>query len=1575
MQPRGARAEPRGKPCWYSERKTPRKGRLGRRLWRPRLECLEPRQLLVAFTPGNLVALRVGVRSGTLTPAATAAFLDEIDASGQIVQSIPLPTTASGTQRRLTLSGSIVTEGLLTQSVDGRYLLVAGYDAAVGTGSVANTASSTVNRVVGRIDALGQVDTSTVIPDAYGGSGGGIRGAASLDGSTIWTTGGPSSGNGGLRVLSFGNTGGTTQIASNVTDLRGVHILGNQLWVSANPTSGLRLGTVTGGLPVTGGQTIVSLPGIASGGPPTQPYQLFAADLNANVPGLDTLYVADDSTSGGIRKFSLVGGQWTLNSSLPLGGQGARGLVGKVDGGTVTLFASTSASSNNPIYKVVDPSGWNAAIPFGAASLVHGGIPGAAFRGLAFAPPAYDYGDAPDSYGTLAASAGAGHIATGPRLGEFRDVEADGQPSTAADGDDRDDVDDEDGVLLLTPLVADPANPQTAQVRVTASQAARLDAWIDFDRNGRFDDPAERITAPGGTLLAAGANTLSFQVPPGSRGGPSYARFRLSTAGGLAPTGLATDGEVEDHLVQIEEVLGPHPLLLLPSGGGVFTLDRAGEAVRVRQGASVLLSVPLAAVQSLRIQGGDASETLIVDYAGGDPLPPEGLQFDGGGAAPGPGNVLVVRGSGTQTALYRPDAVHDPAVDRDGTLFIDGRRIDFTRLAPLDIVQMASVTLQTAGSDDRLVLEEGTTFGPDALPAWVVHGSSGGVPFETVALHGNGVVIFDTTWWEGRDTVTLRGGANLHGNGRLIIRTGQGDDLIEVEETAGGLLRTAGMTFPGPPASGDADPGPHLNATAEAWLDVAVGLPGVSLADVGLHLDGGGGHNRLVLRLAFPHDVLYAPDLVGAAGSGNLGVVASGGGPLRLLLSFAGLSELSMQGNGGTLVVDASSMPPASHFVIAAGGIDGDGWDRFEANGGVPPANLSGFDGLLVRGGDGPDTLRLATLDAASRLAALTLDGDNLSNTDPANDTLRVESTGGRPVAVRLLGGRGHDRFELLPGPAGLSLDAIAGPVRISPLSGPGPLDDPALSDLDTLLLSDLTDLTGDQVTITEQRIDGLTGYAGSPAIGYWQIDVLELTATSGHDVLDIQLASGSDLDRVTVRGGQGDDQFLLDLDPADAISNAVSGLQVVTLLGDEGQDAFGNRSAHAPLAPPPHPLPPADYLSLPFPTGFRGGIAPSLTTQIVIQGGPVTASTLPARNATAGNTAGDLLNLDLSCSYGNPGAVAIVVTINGQVFTPGFQSLTFSDLEAIHVVDGGRLTRTAMGDLYVRGTEGPDTIHFSPAGTNLARTRINSAIYHLPVTRRTIAYGRGGNDNLQQAGLDLPAELYGEAGDDYLVGFRQADLLVGGPGHDRLLGGEGDNELWGDDLGGQDDPAGGNDILSGGSGHERFYGGGGNDQITAGAGNDWASGGPGNDLLDGGEGDDRLYGGEGDDILRGGNGDDILSGGGGRDQLLGGPGHDLLIGGLGRDTLSGDAGSDLLVGGRLRVIQPAGCDQSRAFNDPHDQALLALLAEWRVYRQLQAVRVLAEEDAEPDELRGGLDGDAAFAGAGDYGDWEWTLP
>ena len=162
-----------------------------------------------------------------------------------------------------------------------------------------------------------------------------------------------------------------------------------------------------------------------------------------------------------------------------------------------------------------------------------------------------DFGDAPDSYRTTLSKDGARHS----RLQEFHlgpaiDLEQDGQPSVGATGDDllpSIGPDDEDGVELPGGSLQ-PGQMNTVKVTLTGS-VGRLDAWMDFNQDGMFDEKSERIfsAAP----LGGGGNNLSFHVPQAAKPGSSYARFRLSQEGGLPPFGDGGAGEVEDHYFDI----------------------------------------------------------------------------------------------------------------------------------------------------------------------------------------------------------------------------------------------------------------------------------------------------------------------------------------------------------------------------------------------------------------------------------------------------------------------------------------------------------------------------------------------------------------------------------------------------------------------------------------------------------------------------------------------------------------------------------------------------------------------------------------------------------------------------------------------------------------------------------------------------------------------------------------------------------------------------------------------------------------------------------------------------------------
>lgn len=163
-------------------------------------------------------------------------------------------------------------------------------------------------------------------------------------------------------------------------------------------------------------------------------------------------------------------------------------------------------------------------------------------------PQSLDLGDAPDTYRTLLNSDGARHVLLQElHLGGGVDIEKDGQPSTDALGDDLNPstADDEDGVSFGGDLL----QGETVSVSVVIFGTGKLDAWIDFNRDGDFADSGERVI--GSAAVSTGARHFAIPVPLSAKTGDSYARFRLSKNGTKDYFGPAAEGEVEDYRVKI----------------------------------------------------------------------------------------------------------------------------------------------------------------------------------------------------------------------------------------------------------------------------------------------------------------------------------------------------------------------------------------------------------------------------------------------------------------------------------------------------------------------------------------------------------------------------------------------------------------------------------------------------------------------------------------------------------------------------------------------------------------------------------------------------------------------------------------------------------------------------------------------------------------------------------------------------------------------------------------------------------------------------------------------------------------
>ncbi|MDA0989281.1 MAG: GEVED domain-containing protein, partial [Verrucomicrobia bacterium] len=182
---------------------------------------------------------------------------------------------------------------------------------------------------------------------------------------------------------------------------------------------------------------------------------------------------------------------------------------------------------------------------------VRGAAPDGEVEDLLATIDGFDFGDARGSL-TLSSTPtrysedGARHLVVpGVHLGELIDSEPDGLPTPAADGDDTDASDDEDGVLFETYLLSG----APSSVMLTVSTTGYVQGWIDFNQDNVWGNGDEQFSKD--QWVDTGTTNLVFVVPPLAMPGLCSARVRFSSVTNLPPTGMAPDGEVEDYVVII----------------------------------------------------------------------------------------------------------------------------------------------------------------------------------------------------------------------------------------------------------------------------------------------------------------------------------------------------------------------------------------------------------------------------------------------------------------------------------------------------------------------------------------------------------------------------------------------------------------------------------------------------------------------------------------------------------------------------------------------------------------------------------------------------------------------------------------------------------------------------------------------------------------------------------------------------------------------------------------------------------------------------------------------------------------
>ena len=186
-------------------------------------------------------------------------------------------------------------------------------------------------------------------------------------------------------------------------------------------------------------------------------------------------------------------------------------------------------------------------------------------------------------------------------------------------------------------------------------------------------------------------------------------------------------------------------------------------------------------------------------------------------------------------------------------------------------------------------------------------------------------------------------------------------------------------------------------------------------------------------------------------------------------------------------------------------------------------------------------------------------------------------------------------------------------------------------------------------------------------------------------------------------------------------------------------------------------------------------------------------------------------------------------------------------------------------GTLYVRGTDGTDSVTIERIGADVHVTRNGevSTFSADDVTGVDVDTGIGGDRVNVLVGLDC--------------------VIRPGPGNDSIVTSTGNDRIIED---------------------------------SAGSGRDTIRSNDGNDSIDAGDGDDRVVAGSGSMTIQGGSGDDAITAGAGRMTILGGTGNDTIdTGPSDHSDIFGNSGNDVInTMGPVRVI--AGEEEGNVESD-----------------------------------------------------------
>ncbi|MBX7169082.1 MAG: DUF4214 domain-containing protein [Pirellulales bacterium] len=914
-----------------------------------------------------------------------------------------------------------------------------------------------------------------------------------------------------------------------------------------------------------------------------------------------------------------------------------------------------------------------------------------------------------------------------------------------------------------------------------------------------YGDPVELLAATwlksvsGNLDLRAGVTGPAFVLRAEAQGNVRYAAVVDVAAGSqtLAAT-VTIDGE---SAVEGAPVLLDDTLRLFFDGASsqpAFRLNGAGPMQVPGLGGAV------ATTRRFTFNAGAGDDRLIVQLDDQNrPVPKPfsdlttGIVFHGGETdEDGPGDLLQVFGVGAANneVQYRPDAlVTGAGLLRVGPVGPDAGRIVFDELEPVDLAELAVVTITLPNANNVVQIADGDSFGQaygdPAQKTLVVSGTSGAVAFESAALWNNASVNVDTDGGavvtvDNRFVPTAGNPATDHGNGLLRVVTGSGADTVNVQAIR---LPTTILSGTGADTINVSDSAPALSGTLNLIL-------------ANLSIDGSAGDGAT--------DVLHVSDL--GDGTDNTGIVtesAISGLGMSSLLTYLNVDQLDLQ--LGTGYDTLALLGTSAATEIRAGG----GNDTINVGSIVPPvpnAAPSVFAGTIkLFGGDQTDQLNVIQNDGyvPKLLTSNTVEGTGLPvggvgyaefegllvQLSTQDDTFTIASTNAlTPVTLRSLAGADSIEVLSISSATTIQTGADADRVVVGEASASPHLDllenigamlsidgGPPASPGDELVISDKDDaLANTGVKAGLLTASQLTGLGLAATLTYANFEQVSLLLGTQTDELTIDSTNATTATKVF--GNGGDDQLTV---------RATAG--PTTVLGGQGGDVIRVASTTntlnqiaGGLVVGAGPLGENDRLTFDDSGDPAAGATAQMTSQSL--GGLGSAVPIVYGGAEGvfrhvevllGAGANTIFNLELPLPAGSPSAQ-----------TP---------LPAEMVIDA------AAGDnelLRVLGTNFNDTLLVGPLAAGNQLDARNFECLHM--------FGFSGNDRFEN-------------------GTATPSFLVGGQGSDTLSGGSANDFILGDGVAISDaNPA--RDLLSGNNGADVIFGGPDVDSLLGGDGTDF---------------------------------------------------------------------------------------------------------------------------------------------------------